>query len=171
MSHPFLRPGSPAPAFTLMADGDRSVSLSDHRGRIVVLYFYPKDNTPGCTKEACDFRDAHVELTDLNTVVLGVSPDSVASHDRFKSKQSLPFTLLSDPDNAVARAYGVFRRKQLYGREFDGVVRSTFVIDPEGIVVYAFDNVKVHRKRRGEIVRHVDDVIAAIRELSGALTP
>lgn len=108
------------------------------------MYFYPKDNTPGCTKEACSFRETRAALEDENTVILGVSPDGLASHDRFRSKYDLTFPLLSDTDAKVSKAYGVYQKKKLYGREFWGVVRSTFIIDKEGIVRKVFPKVRVN---------------------------
>lgn len=109
----------------------------------MVLYFYPKDGTSGCTAEACAFRDARPNFTARNAVILGVSPDSVKSHDRFKAKHGLPFRLVSDPDHLIAESYGAWREKRLYGRRYMGVVRSTFVIDEEGTIQAVFDNVRV----------------------------
>src|SRR5690606_28350329 len=127
-----LRPGAQAPDFTATDDQGNTVRLSDFRGRPVVLYFYPKDHTPGCTAEACRFRDQHQELEALGAVVLGVSPDSVASHQRFRDKHGLPVRLLSDPDKSLAEAYGVLKDKKMFGRAYKGIDRTTFVIDPEG---------------------------------------
>ncbi len=138
-----LEVGDTAPDFTAAADGGGTVALKDLRGKKVVLYFYPKDNTPGCTIEACGFRDAAPEFSAKGAVVLGVSPDSVKSHDRFKARFRLPFRLLSDPDHAIAEAYGVWREKSLFGRKYMGMVRSTFVIDAEGKVAEVHDKVKV----------------------------
>lgn len=135
--------GAPAPDFRLAGDDGATHALADLRGRRVVLYFYPRDNTPGCTTEACDFRDHHRRLTDAGTVVFGVSGDSLASHGRFRAKFELPFVLLSDPDNAVARAYGAFGPKKMGGREFDGILRSTFVIGPDGKIEAVYSPVKV----------------------------
>lgn len=132
----------PAPDFTLTDDSGEQVSLADFRGRKVVLYFYPKDDTPGCTKEACGFRDDHGLFLNKGAVVIGISPDDNASHTRFKAKYGLPFYLLSDPDHAVAEAYGAWGGKKMYGREYEGILRSTFVIDEEGLVVREFRNVK-----------------------------
>jgi peroxiredoxin Q/BCP len=149
--------GAPAPDFALSnANGD-TVRLSDLRGRTVVLYFYPKDDTPGCTKEACGFRDNMARLTELGVTVLGVSPDSPESHRRFAAKYELPFDLLSDPDNAAATAYGVWVEKSMYGRTYMGIERSTFVIDGDGVLRKAFRKVKVPG--------HVDEVIAAVQAL------
>jgi peroxiredoxin Q/BCP len=130
--------GDTAPEFSLAADDGTRVSLSDLRGQNVVLYFYPRDDTPGCTKEACDFRDALPRFKATNAVIFGVSPDTVASHARFKSKFGLPFTLLADPDHEVAERYGVWRPKKFMGREFLGIVRTTFIIDPQGIISHIF---------------------------------
>ena len=130
--------GSPAPDFTLPADGSGSVTLSSLRGRTVVLYFYPKDSTSGCTKEACGFRDAFPDFGAVDAVVIGVSKDSVASHDKFKAAQSLPFILASDKDGSVAETYGVWVEKSMYGRTYFGLERSTFLIDREGNVVKRF---------------------------------
>jgi peroxiredoxin Q/BCP len=124
--------GEPAPDFTLASDTGDAVTLSSLRGKPVVLYFYPKDDTPGCTTQACGIRDAWGEFERSGAVVLGVSPDDVASHVRFKDKYNLPFTLLADPDHAVAEQYGVWVEKTNYGKTYMGVERSTFVIDADG---------------------------------------
>src|SRR6202044_3828117 len=134
--------GKPAPDFELTSDSGESVKLSALRGKQVVVYFYPKDDTPGCTTQACGIRDAWGEFERAGAVVLGVSPDNVGSHAKFKSKFELPFTLLADPDHAVAEAYGVWQEKTRYGRTSMGIVRSTFVIGTDGIVVKAMRNVK-----------------------------
>ena len=127
-----LRPGDAAPDFEVMNDQNETVRLRDFRGKRVVLYFYPKDNTPGCTTQACGFRDQYPAITDKNAIVLGVSPDSARSHQNFRSKFSLPFPLLVDADHALAEAYGVWRQKKMMGRTYMGVVRSHFVIDEQG---------------------------------------
>ncbi len=127
-----LRIGDVAPDFELPADGGGRVKLSDLRGKRVVLYFYPKDDTSGCTAQACGFRDQYPRIEEGNAVVLGVSPDGVKSHQRFKAKYGLPFPLLADEDHAVAEAYGVWQEKSSYGKKYFGVVRSHFVIDEEG---------------------------------------
>ena len=137
-----LSPGDPAPDFTAETDGGGSIRLSELRGRKVVLYFYPRDNTSGCTLEACEFRDTSHGFAAKNAVVLGVSADSVKSHDRFKAKHDLTFPLISDADHKIAEAYGTWREKSLYGRTYMGVVRSTFVIDEHGKVVVVYDKVK-----------------------------
>ena len=138
-----LTEGTLAPDFTLAADGGGEVTLSSYRGKKVVLYFYPKDNTPGCTTEACNFRDDHAAFLAAGAVVLGVSPDSIKSHDGFKLKHQLPFALLSDPDHEVAEMYGAWGEKKMYGRTYMGIFRSTYVIDEEGMIVKAFPKVRV----------------------------
>jgi peroxiredoxin Q/BCP len=137
-----LKEGDRAPEFDLATDGDGRVRLSDLRGERVVLYFYPKDDTSGCTKEACGFRDSMAAFRERGIRVLGVSPDDVASHDRFREKFDLNFPLLSDPDHAVAEAYGAWGTKKMYGREYEGVLRSTFVIGPDGLVEKVYPKVK-----------------------------
>lgn len=134
--------GEKAPDFTLEAEDGGKVSLSEFRGRTVVLYFYPKDDTPGCTTEACGFRDAYDEFLAKGAAVLGVSPDIAASHGRFKSKYSLPFRLLADPGKGTLRSYGAWGEKTMYGKKVEGVLRSTFVIGPDGIVKAVFPKVK-----------------------------
>ncbi len=134
--------GEKAPDFSLEGEDGGMVSLSEFRGRTVVLYFYPKDDTPGCTKEACGFRDAYDEFLAKGAAVLGVSPDTPASHGRFKSKHSLPFRLLADPGKGTLRAYGAWGEKTMYGKKVEGVLRSTFVIGPDGIVKAVFPKVK-----------------------------
>jgi peroxiredoxin Q/BCP len=137
-----IEEGKPAPDFELTSDGGEKVKLSDLRGKAVVLYFYPKDDTPGCTVEACEFRDAYDVFRDRGAVVLGVSPDDVGSHDKFKSKYQLPFTLLADPDHRVAEDYGVWGERSMYGKKYMGINRSTFVIDREGKVARAMLGIK-----------------------------
>ncbi|MGD8192025.1 thioredoxin-dependent thiol peroxidase [Brevibacillus ginsengisoli] len=149
--------GQIAPDFTLEASNNQTISLANLRGKNIVLYFYPKDMTPGCTTEACDFRDYHPEFGNLNTVVLGISPDDVKSHDRFVSKHELPFTLLADPDHKVAEAYGVWVLKKMYGREYMGIERTTFVIDAEGKIARIWNKVKV----KG----HVQEVLEFVKQL------
>jgi peroxiredoxin Q/BCP len=138
-----LTAGEPAPAFDLRSTDGRAVSLASLRGKRVVLYFYPEDDTPGCTKEACAFRDAHSPLRAAGVEVYGVSADDVASHERFRAKYQLPFALLVDPDNAVATAYGAWGEKVLYGKKVTGTIRSTFAIDAEGKIARAWYHVKV----------------------------
>lgn len=136
-----LKAGDPAPDFTLTSDGGQEVSLSDYRGQKVVLYFYPKDDTPGCTAEACAFRDDHSDIVAAGAAVLGVSPDTIKSHDRFKAKYNLPFALLSDPDHRVADMYGAWGEKKMFGKAYEGILRSTFIVDEEGIIVKVFPKV------------------------------
>ena len=133
--------GGVAPDFTLPSDESGSVTLSEHRGRHVVLYFYPKDDTPGCTTQACDLRDSMPRFEGVDAVVLGVSPDDVASHVKFRMKYRLNFPLLADEDHAVAEAYGVWKEKSMYGKKYMGIERSTFLIGPDGMVVEAWRKV------------------------------
>ncbi len=137
-----LEEGTLAPDFTLPSDGGSEVTLSDYRGKKVVLYFYPKDNTSGCTTEACGFRDDHAQYLAAGAAVLGVSPDSVKSHDNFKLKHNLPFALLSDPDHRVAELYGAWGEKKMYGRTYMGILRSTYVLDEEGRILKVFPKVR-----------------------------
>ncbi|HZQ03929.1 MAG TPA: thioredoxin-dependent thiol peroxidase [Gaiellaceae bacterium] len=146
--------GTPAPDFELTSDAGESVRLAALRGQPVVLYFYPKDDTPGCTTQACGIRDAYGEFRRAGAVVLGVSPDDAASHSRFKQKYELPFTLLADPDHAVAEEYGAWGDKTRYGKTYKGIIRSTFVIAPDGTVAKAMYNVKPDT--------HADDVLAVL---------
>jgi thioredoxin-dependent peroxiredoxin len=132
MSKPAPQPGELAPDFEAQTDAGATVRLSDFRGRKVVLYFYPKDNTSGCTTQACGFRDNYPTVEAKGAVVLGVSPDSASSHQKFKAKYSLPFTLLVDADHSIAERYGVWSEKSMYGRKYMGIVRSHFVIDEAG---------------------------------------
>ena len=134
--------GSPAPNFTLTSDSGEQVSLESFRGQPVVLFFYPKDDTPGCTVEACGFRDAYSEFEERGAVLLGISPDNEASHVRFKEKYELPFTLLADPEHEVAEQYGVWGEKNYAGKKYMGISRTTFVIDADGNLVKAMHNVK-----------------------------
>jgi peroxiredoxin Q/BCP len=140
---PWIEEGAKAPAFTLTADSGAKVRLADFKGSPVVLYFYPKDDTPGCTKEACAFRDTEAELQQLGARVLGVSPDSVESHAKFRDKFGLNFPLLADPDHAVAEKYGAWREKNMYGKKSMGVQRSTFLIDGLGKVAKLWKRVSV----------------------------
>lgn len=149
-----VKEGNAAPDFELTSDAGERVKLSDFRGRPVVLFFYPKDDSPGCTKEACGFRDAYGELGERGAVVLGVSPDDATSHGRFKAKYGLPFTLLADPDHEVAEAYGVWVEKNSYGRKTMGIKRSTFVIDEEGRIARAMLGVRPEG--------HAADVLAGL---------
>ncbi|CDQ20365.1 peroxiredoxin Q/BCP [Halobacillus karajensis] len=142
--------------FTLPANNGESVSLSDYKGKNVVLYFYPKDMTPGCTTEACDFRDHHESFEDLDAVILGVSPDPVASHEKFINKHDLPFLLLADEDHQVAEQFGVWKLKKNFGKEYYGIERSTFIIDKVGTLAEEYRKVKV----KG----HVESALEYIRE-------
>jgi thioredoxin-dependent peroxiredoxin len=137
-----IEEGKPAPDFELQSDAGETVKLSSLRGRPVVLYFYPKDDTPGCTTEACEFRDAYEGFRERGAEVLGVSPDDIASHEKFKTKHELPFTLLADPDHAVAEQYGVWGEKKFAGKTYMGINRSTFIIDEEGKVARAMRGIK-----------------------------
>lgn len=137
------RIGEPAPQFTLPTDGNGRANLSDYAGKKVVLFFYPKDDTPGCTKEACDFRDNISTIKGANAVVVGISPDSAASHDEFKAKYQLPFPLLVDEDHAVGEAYGAWKEKTLYGRTFMGVERTTVLIDEQQCIAGVWNRVQV----------------------------
>ncbi|MCB0042384.1 MAG: thioredoxin-dependent thiol peroxidase [Caldilinea sp.] len=137
-----LQVGDVAPDFTAVTDSGATVSLGDYRGRRVVLYFYPKDDTPGCTTQACGFRDNYPVIEEKNAVVLGVSPDSAKSHQKFKTKFDLPFTLLVDEDHAIAEAYGVWAEKSMYGKKYMGIERSHFVIDENGKIADAQVKVK-----------------------------
>ncbi|MDR3478271.1 MAG: thioredoxin-dependent thiol peroxidase [Gammaproteobacteria bacterium] len=138
-----LEIGDLAPDFTLPSDQNENISLRSLRGKKVILYFYPKDNTPGCTQEACDFRDAWPDLGAQNTVVLGVSKDSVTKHDKFKQKFALPFTLLADENGDVCEMYGIINKKSLFGKTFLGIQRSTFLIDEQGVIRAIWRKVKV----------------------------
>ena len=137
-----IKEGEAAPDFTLQADDGRTLSLRDYRGKSVVLYFYPKDGTPGCTREAIEFRDIAQEFEKEGAVILGVSKDSVASHQRFKQKHELPFTLLSDPEGKALDLYGVWKKKSLFGKTFMGTERTTFLVDEDGIVTKVYRKVK-----------------------------
>lgn len=137
-----LTEGAEAPDFSLESDSGDTVSLSQLRGKPVVLYFYPRDDTPGCTTEACEFRDAWAEVKRTGAVVLGVSPDTAASHQKFKGKFRLPFPLLADPDHKVAERYGAWGERSMYGRKFQGILRTTFVIGPDGRIKKVFERVK-----------------------------
>ena len=146
--------GDQAPEFTLESDAGEQVSLSGLRGKPVVLYFYPKDDTPGCTAQACGIRDSYTAFEQAGAIVLGVSPDSVKKHVKFKDKYDLPFTLLADPEHELAESYGVWGEKKFMGKSYMGVSRTTFVIGPEGTIVKVFEDVKP--------LTHADDVLAAL---------
>ena len=145
-----------APGFSLMNEHGNLVTLEHYKGKYVVLYFYPKDMTPGCTTEACDFRDAYAEFSDLNAVILGVSADDANKHTKFIQKYGLPFSLLVDEDHAVSESYNVWVLKKMYGKEYMGIERSTFLINPEGIVVKEWRKVKVKD--------HINEVLNSIRQ-------
>ena len=136
-----LKPGDDAPDFEAVTDDGKTVKLSDYRGQRVVLYFYPKDDTPGCTKQACGFRDSYADIQEKNAVVLGVSPDGQASHQQFKTKFDLPFTLLVDEDHAIAEKYGAWGEKTSYGKTYVGIIRSHFIIGADGKIADAQVNV------------------------------
>lgn len=151
--------GLHAPQFSLPNEKGETVSLNDYQGKkYVILYFYPKDATPGCTTQACDFRDAFQNFSELNAVILGVSPDNEKSHQRFIEKQGLPFSLLVDEDHEVAEAYGVWKLKKMFGKEYMGIERSTFLIDPTGTVVKEWRKVKVDG--------HIQDALATLEQLT-----
>ncbi len=137
-----LKIGDKAPDFKGIDDNADIISLSDFKGKNLILYFYPKDNTPGCTNEACNLRDNYDMWLKKGYVVIGVSPDSVQSHQKFKNKHELPFRLISDPEKVIIKEYGAWGPKKLYGREYEGLLRSTFVIDENGIIVNIFEKVK-----------------------------
>ncbi|MEM7171076.1 MAG: thioredoxin-dependent thiol peroxidase [Pseudomonadota bacterium] len=149
--------GQKAPAIKAATDGGGEVSLSDLKGQKVVLYFYPKDDTPGCTKEACGFRDSLPDFSNLDATIIGVSKDTAAKHDKFKAKYELPFTLISDEDGSVCEAFGTWVEKSMYGRKYMGIDRATFLIDEKGVVRQIWRKVKV----KG----HVDAVLEAAKEL------
>lgn len=155
---PELKPGDPAPTFELPASGGGTVSSAALLGRWLVLYFYPRDNTPGCTRESQDFRDLHDAFEAAGAAILGVSRDSVASHDRFVAGQRLPFSLLADTQESLCQAYGVIQEKNMYGRRVLGVERSTFLVDGRGVVRAAWRKVKVPG--------HAQAVLDTLRELS-----
>lgn len=137
-----LNAGMVAPDFTLPNEEGVELSLSSFRGQKIILYFYPKDDTPGCTTEACHFRDDYAEYEKLGVKIIGISPNSEKSHGKFKSKYQLPFTLLADEDHKICELYGVWGRKKFMGREYDGVFRTTFLIDQEGLIEKVYKNVK-----------------------------
>lgn len=147
--------GQVAPQFTLQNEKGEQVSLQDFKGKNVVLYFYPKDMTPGCTTEACDFRDAYEDFFSLNAVILGVSMDDASRHTKFIEKHGLPFSLLVDEDHAVCEAYGVWVLKKMYGKEYMGIERATFLIDENGIVKQEWRKVKVKN--------HIEDVLKTLK--------
>ena len=152
-----LKEGSKAPEIKLLTDTGEELKLSSLKGKNVVLYFYPKSDTPGCTTEACGFRDADAKIQKLGAVVLGVSPDPVKAQAKFRSKFELPFTLLADPDHSAAEAFGVWVEKSMYGRKYMGVARTTFLIGKDGKIAKIFEKVKP--------AGHADEVLAALQKL------
>lgn len=152
-----LKIGDKAPDFKAITDSEKEIKLKDYKGKWLVLYFYPKDNTSGCTKEACDFRDNYERITHTGAIVIGVSPDSVKSHKNFKEKYNLNFDLISDTDKKICNLYGAIGEKKMYGKTYEGVIRSTFIISPEQKIAHIWRNVKVNG--------HVDEVIAKLNEL------
>jgi peroxiredoxin Q/BCP len=153
-----LKVGDKAPAFSLKNTNGQTVRLSDFKGKKLVLYFYPRDMTPGCTKEACGFRDDYAELHRRGVEIAGVSGDDQASHQQFTATYSLPFTLLSDPDHKVMKKYGAWGEKNMYGKKVTGVLRSTFIIDEQGRIAHIF--------RKVDTARHSRDVIAALNQMA-----
>ena len=151
-----LKEGSQAPIFDLQDSLGQSHTLADYEGQTIVIYFYPKDDTPGCTKEACSFRDDYASFKDAGVEIIGISPDTVASHLKFSNKYDLPFILLADPDHEVCEAYQVWGKKKSYGREYEGVFRTTFVIGPDGRIKRVFENVKPSE--------HSQEVLSAVSD-------
>jgi peroxiredoxin Q/BCP len=156
----WIEPGKKAPTFTLLADNGQKIKLADFQGQAVILYFYPKDDTPGCTREACAFRDSQATLKKAGAVVLGVSADDVASHAKFRDKHKLNFPLLADADHAVAEKYGAWREKNMYGKKSMGIQRSTYLIDAAGKVARVWKRVQVDG--------HEAEVLAALAELASS---
>jgi len=156
---PTTDPGQPAPAFKLNDQEGKAHSLADYKGKWITIYFYPKDDTPGCTTEACQFRDEFGVLKNKNVVVLGVSPDDEKSHTKFAKKFSLPFPLLADTEKKMVEAYGAWGEKSMYGKKYMGVLRTTYLIDPKGKVAHRWDKVKADG--------HAAEVLAKLAELGG----
>lgn len=152
-----LELGQAVPSIELLADSGEQTTLADYKGKYVVLYFYPKDMTPGCTTEACDFRDQHQSFADLNAVIVGVSPDPQEKHKKFKEKHDLPFQLLVDDEHKLAEAFDVWKLKKNFGKEYMGIERSTFIIDPEGKLIKEWRKVKVKD--------HVEEALQYIKEI------
>lgn len=150
-----LKVGDKAPSFTLKNEQDQDIKLDNFRGKKVVLYFYPKDNTPGCTKEACSFRDVYDDILEAGAVVIGISKDSIKSHQKFKEKHQLPFYLLSDPEHKVIESYGVWKEKKMFGKVYMGIVRSTFIIDEDGKIEKIYPKVKPSE--------HGEEILKALR--------
>ncbi|MBU0631981.1 peroxiredoxin [bacterium] len=162
---------SRAPDFCLPNQDDVEICLRDLKGKWIVLYFYPKDSTPGCTTEACDFTEAQIEFSDMDAMILGVSADSTASHQKFIDKYNIEVTLLSDSSTKMMQEYDVWKMKKNYGKEYMGIVRTTYIISPEGKIAAGWDNVKVRvkRKKDGQTIEklHVDEVREKLKELRG----
>jgi len=161
-----LEVGKKAPPFTLPDQSENKINLKDFKENWLVLYFYPKDNTPGCTNEAVDFTSLKKEFNRLNTVVIGISPDSTESHRKFIEKYNLSIPLLSDIDKTVLKKYNAWGFKKNYGKEYEGVIRSTFLISPSGVIAAIWNNVRVRVKRKSSEVRHADVVLDKLIELS-----
>jgi peroxiredoxin Q/BCP len=149
-----LKVGDKAPDFILKNEQNQDVTLSDFIGKKVVIYFYPKDNTPGCTKEACSFRDVYDDILEAGAVVIGISKDDASSHENFKDKHKLPFYLLSDPNNTVIESYGAWQEKKMFGKTYMGIVRSTFIINENGIIIKLYSKVKLDT--------HAEEVLKAL---------
>jgi peroxiredoxin Q/BCP len=149
-----LEQNSQAPDFTLKDAQDNEITLSSFRGKKVVIYFYPKDNTPGCTQEACSFRDSYITFEEKDAIIFGISPDSTKSHTNFINKYKLPFYLLSDPEHKVAETYGAWGLKKMYGKEYMGIIRSTFVINKDGTIIKVFAKVKP-KEHAAEVLEHI----------------
>ena len=153
-----LNEGDKAPNFTLRGDEDQDITLNDFKGKKVVLYFYPKDNTPGCTKKACSFRDVYDDILESNAVVIGVSKDNATSHLKFRDKYNLPFYLLSDPDHHVIESYGAWQEKKIFGKTYTGIARLTFIIDESGTIIKAYPKVKPDE--------HGEEILKVLREFT-----
>ena len=163
-----LKTGDDAPDFELEDHEGNSVSLGRFKGKWLVLYFYPKDNTPGCTKEACDFTEIRPEYDKMDAVIMGISPDKPASHEKFIKKHNLDILLLSDPEKEIMKAYGAWGKKKNYGREYEGVIRSTFIISPDRKIAASWKNVRVRTKRKGQEIRHAEIVKKKLEDLQQA---
>jgi len=165
-----LEIGEKAPEFVLRDANGKETRLSDFKGKWVVLYFYPKDNTSGCTKEACDFTELLPRFKDTEAIVIGVSPDTPESHKKFAARHNLKILLLSDPQKEALRAFGAWGKKKNYGKEYEGVKRSTFLIDPDGNIVWEWKNVRVRIKRKGQEIRHADQVLEKLNSLKKGIS-
>ena len=160
-----LNIGDSAPDFCLFNQDNSKISLSGYAGKWIILYFYPRDNTPGCTREACDFSDSIGFFVSLNTHIIGISPDNISSHIKFINKFGLKISLLSDTGKNVFKNYGAWGKKKNYGKEYEGVIRSTFIISPNGKVAEKWHNVKVRKKTKDGEIRHVDIVKKRLADL------